>query len=29
MTMIRTIIEDVVELVGIATFVAAIIIWSM
>jgi len=29
MTMIRALIEDVVELVGIASFIAAIILWSM
>jgi len=29
MTMIRALIEDVVELVGIASFITAIIMWSM
>ena len=29
MTMIRALIEDVVELVGIASFITTIILWSM
>jgi hypothetical protein len=29
MTMIRALIEDVVELVGIASFIITIILWSM